>query len=512
MLAARSPRDEEASRRSSASAVARRDRDGRPGGAAARAVGRALGRARRRRRPLRGRTLRVLVDLVLLRGGARPRRRGRARDREPRALLRRPRPRAAGVSFPSTTPWSSTRPTGSRRRPRLARRAVSRAGLQRLAADVERACREADEPVPGARARPRRACGRSPAPRRRSRRRAAGGFASLPPTSCSSLVDALAALARRRCRARRRARPACAPHARRGGRAGRGVPRAGDELDRVVWAEPDAIAWAPVDVSRRAARAALGRRPDRDPRLGDADDAARTRVRPRSARARARPASSSSARRSTSASRRCSTCRAICPTRAPTGSRARRGGGGRAALRSPRAARSCSRSSYRALDGGRRQASVGASPYEVLVQGEAPRERLLERFRDEVDSVLLATVDVLAGRRRPGRVALAARDRQASVLSPRRPAPRGAVRGGRGRRRRLVHRLRAAVRSAPAPAGIRPADPDAHGDRGVVAILDPRIRTRAYGQAFFASLPPCRVVESREDVRRFLDAEAAVAS
>ena len=30
-------------------------------------------------------------------------------------------------------------------------------------------------------------------------------------------------------------------------------------------------------------------------------------------------------------------------------------------------------------------------PYPVLVQGEAPRERLLERFRDEVDSVLIAT-------------------------------------------------------------------------------------------------------------------------
>ena len=47
-------------------------------------------------------------------------------------------------------------------------------------------------------------------------------------------------------------------------------------------------------------------------------------------------------------------------------------------------------SSYRALDAYRDQVR-GRVPYDVLVQGEAPRERLLERFRDEVGSVLLAT-------------------------------------------------------------------------------------------------------------------------
>ena len=58
-------------------------------------------------------------------------------------------------------------------------------------------------------------------------------------------------------------------------------------------------------------------------------------------------------------------------------------------------------SSYRALDVYRERVR-GRVPYEVLVQGEAPRERLLERFRDEVASVLLATSTFWQGVDVPG--------------------------------------------------------------------------------------------------------------
>ncbi len=43
-------------------------------------------------------------------------------------------------------------------------------------------------------------------------------------------------------------------------------------------------------------------------------------------------------------------------------------------------------------------------------------------------------------------------------------------------------------------------------DRGCVAVLDPRLRTRAYGAAFIESLPSCRTTESIEEVRRFFAA------
>jgi ATP-dependent DNA helicase DinG len=42
-----------------------------------------------------------------------------------------------------------------------------------------------------------------------------------------------------------------------------------------------------------------------------------------------------------------------------------------------------------------------------------------------------------------------------------------------------------------------------HEDRGLVAVLDPRLLTRAYGAAFLESLPACRRTESFEEVVRF---------
>jgi ATP-dependent DNA helicase DinG len=33
-------------------------------------------------------------------------------------------------------------------------------------------------------------------------------------------------------------------------------------------------------------------------------------------------------------------------------------------------------------------------------------------------------------------------------------------------------------------------------DRGLLAVLDPRLRTAAYGRLFLASLPPCRITSS----------------
>ena len=44
----------------------------------------------------------------------------------------------------------------------------------------------------------------------------------------------------------------------------------------------------------------------------------------------------------------------------------------------------------------------GRVPYDILVQGEAPRERLLEQFRAEVGSVLIATSTFWQGVDVPG--------------------------------------------------------------------------------------------------------------
>ncbi|HYG79871.1 MAG TPA: ATP-dependent DNA helicase [Pyrinomonadaceae bacterium] len=49
-------------------------------------------------------------------------------------------------------------------------------------------------------------------------------------------------------------------------------------------------------------------------------------------------------------------------------------------------------------------------------------------------------------------------------------------------------------------------------DRGVLAVLDPRLRTKAYGRLFLESLPPCRVTSKIEEVTRVFDGSGAVAS
>jgi ATP-dependent DNA helicase DinG len=40
-------------------------------------------------------------------------------------------------------------------------------------------------------------------------------------------------------------------------------------------------------------------------------------------------------------------------------------------------------------------------------------------------------------------------------------------------------------------------------DRGVLALLDPRVVTKSYGRVFLESLPPYRVTRDRADVARF---------
>ena len=48
-------------------------------------------------------------------------------------------------------------------------------------------------------------------------------------------------------------------------------------------------------------------------------------------------------------------------------------------------------------------------------------------------------------------------------------------------------------------------------DRGVLAILDPRLRTKAYGRLFLESLPPCRVTSKIEELARVF-AESSIAA
>ena len=221
-----------------------------------------------------------------------------------------------------------------------------------------------------------------------------------------------------------------------------------------------------VDVGRASARDALGRWPDASlvsATLGtvpQSGQSLRTSGSCASGSGCARRGESPSARPSTS-NQALSRAR-TCPTRAPRAP----------SSASPRRSRALPALAGRALvltNSYRASAAIaprlrGRSRH-VLVQGEAPRERLLERFRDEVDSVLVATATFWQGVDVPGEsLSLLVIDKL-PFAAPGRPARRGAVRADRGRRRRLVPRVLAARGGAAAAAGVRPADPLARRPR-----------------------------------------------
>jgi len=48
-------------------------------------------------------------------------------------------------------------------------------------------------------------------------------------------------------------------------------------------------------------------------------------------------------------------------------------------------------------------------------------------------------------------------------------------------------------------------------DRGVLAVLDPRLRTKMYGQTFLRSLPPCRITSEIDELARVFETHRAAA-
>ena len=383
---------------------------------------------------------------------------------------------------------------------------LSRAGLRRFALDVERACRERRVVLP-ARALDRvlhdgdRLFARvaPPSGRRRVRESPVAEIAALV-SALGALSDELTgdgeeldALARRALAIASQGEACIEP----------------DALERVVWAEPDALAWAPVDVSgelrdrlwedgptavlvsatlaagddARFVRRRLGLDQAREVLVGSPYDF-REQALLYIPRGMPDPRSDGFAERAADE---------IVSLLALSG--------GRALVLT---------SSYRAL-AIYRERVAGRVPYDVLVQGEAPRERLLERFRSEVGSVLLATSTFWQGVDVPGEsLSLLIIDKLpfSAPGDPLHEARCEAVERADGDWFR-DYALPTAVLQLRQGFGrlIR-----GHSDRGVVAILDPRLRTRAYGRAFLEALPRCPLAEDPAAVAAFFGSRLPVSA
>jgi ATP-dependent DNA helicase DinG len=139
-------------------------------------------------------------------------------------------------------------------------------------------------------------------------------------------------------------------------------------------------------------------------------------------------------------------------------------------------------------------------PYALLRQGDLPKGRLLEEFARDETSCLFATLGFWQGVDIPGRaLSLVTIDR---LPFPRPDDPLLQARRERagGRAFSLVDLPRAATLLAQGAGRlIRNAE-----DRGVVAVLDPRLATASYRGVLLSTLPPMRRSVDLSEVESFL--------
>ena len=141
-------------------------------------------------------------------------------------------------------------------------------------------------------------------------------------------------------------------------------------------------------------------------------------------------------------------------------------------------------------------------PYPILVQGSAPRSALLDQFRATPNAVLLATSSFWQGVDVMGEALSCVIIDKLPFASPSDPitAARIEAVAERGGQPFGDYQVPLAILTLLQGLGrlIRHRD-----DRGVLAVLDPRLQTMGYGRRFLASLPPAVVTRDIADIRRF---------
>jgi ATP-dependent DNA helicase DinG len=144
--------------------------------------------------------------------------------------------------------------------------------------------------------------------------------------------------------------------------------------------------------------------------------------------------------------------------------------------------------------------------FPLLLHGTAPRKALLEQFRETPNAVLFGTSSFWQGVDVQGESLSCVIIDKLPFAVPSDPVVAARMRAieEAGGKPFFDYQVPAAVLTLKQGFGrlIRSLE-----DRGVLVLLDPRIRRQRYGQTFLASLPPYRMTATITDVERFFAKE-----
>lgn len=145
--------------------------------------------------------------------------------------------------------------------------------------------------------------------------------------------------------------------------------------------------------------------------------------------------------------------------------------------------------------------------FPVLVQGDAPRAQLLDRFRDHGNAVLFGTYSFWEGVDVRGDALSCVIIDKLPFAPPDDPLLEARQRVLRARGRDPFREQQLPHAAIVLKQGVGRLIRD-RGDRGVVVICDPRLHSRGYGRQLLASLPPMARSRDLAVVRAFFEAGA----
>jgi len=147
-----------------------------------------------------------------------------------------------------------------------------------------------------------------------------------------------------------------------------------------------------------------------------------------------------------------------------------------------------------------------ALDYPIFVQGTAPRSQLLKQFRETPHSVLLATSSFWQGVDVVGEALSCVIIDKLPFASPGDPVTAARIDAIRARGGEPFDEYQVPLAILALQQGLGRLIRHRR-DRGVLAVLDPRLQTKGYGRRFLASLPPAPVVHELDAVATFMAAD-----